>query len=233
MFCILAKDFKKHQPTATTTTIPNNNISTMAKDQQEDSSCQTEEGNRNSSKKMKQTNKKVNNCTWWDLLICITSINKASWLLRNLKRRKAVFVLQKSLEFEGRQNNNDSCCCMRSGNIIMFLICPSSLLSLLTIPICCCMFNVESTNDDLLVLCCDGFFCLLTEKAGAVFTGLVFLSVWRFAEISKSTCLAQLAEHQSCNLEVVSSNLSARIWDFWKSSNIFGETLCASGGWDP
>ena len=169
MFCILAKDFKKHQPTATTTTIPNNNISTMAKDQQEDSSCQTEEGNSNSGKKMKQTNKKVNNCTWWDLLICITSINKASWLLRNLKRRKAVFVLQKSLEFEGRQNNNDSCCCMRSGNIIMFLICPSSLLSLLTIPICCCMFNVESTNDDLLVLHCDGFFLFVDRKSWCYF----------------------------------------------------------------
>ena len=176
MFCILAKDFKKHQPTATTTTSPNNNISTMAKDQQEDSSCQTEEGNRNrnSNKKMKQTNKKVNNCTWWDLLICITSINKASWLLRNLKRRKAVFVLQKSLEFEGRQNNNDSCCCMRSGNIIMFLICPSSLLSLLTVPACCCMLSVKSTNDDLLVLHCDGFFLFVDRKSWCYFCSSSF-----------------------------------------------------------
>ena len=180
--------------------------------------------------KTKQTNKKVNNCTWWGLLICVTSINKASWLLRNLKRRTAIFILQKSLEFEGRQNNNDSCCCMRSGNIIMFLICPSSLLSLLTVPVCCCMFNVESTNDDLLVLCCDGFFCLLTEKAGAIFTGLVFLSVWRFAEISKSTCLAQSKEHQPCNLEVMSSNLTARKSETSVNLQTFLEKLCVQVG---
>ena len=54
------------------------------------------------------------------------------------------------------------------------------------------------------------FVCLLTEKAGAIFAVLVFLSVWRFAEISKSTCLAQSKEHQPCNLEVVSLNLTAR-----------------------
>ena len=58
MFCILAKDFKKHQPTATTTRSPNNNISTMAKDQQEDSSCQTEEGNSNSGKKRNRQTRK-------------------------------------------------------------------------------------------------------------------------------------------------------------------------------